>query len=151
MSCRSATSHPCVVWRRVDGSPDTVAASRHNSVKSRCTVAYPLRVTSRSVSYCRRLAVSMSYTHLMRCLLRVLGETMMCLMPGALRTHEHASKAESHGTYGDTRALSHREAGLGRGTRGDTGVLPCRAVGPATHGDVRALTHREVGLEPRDT
>jgi hypothetical protein len=151
MSCRSVTSRPCVIWRRVDGSPGTVAASLHSGVKSRCTVAYPLCVTTRSVSYCRRLAVSMSYTHLMCCLFCVAGEAMMCLMSGALRTHWHASKAESHGTYGDTRALPHREAGLGRRTRGDTGVLPCRAVGPIAHDDVRALTHWEAGLKPRDT
>jgi hypothetical protein len=42
------------------------------------------------------------------------------------------------------RVLSHR-------TCGDTGVLPCRVVGPVAHGDVRALPHREVCLEPRDT
>jgi hypothetical protein len=36
----------------------------------------------------------------------------MSLMSGALRTHEHASEAKTHGVRGDARALPHREAGL---------------------------------------
>jgi hypothetical protein len=50
--------------------------------------------------------------HLMRCLLRVLGEAMISLMLGAFETHGHASEAESHGARGDDRALPHREVGL---------------------------------------
>jgi hypothetical protein len=37
------------------------------------------------------------------------------------------------------------------GTRGDTGALPCRAMGPVTRGNDRALPHQEVGLELWDT
>jgi hypothetical protein len=60
---------------RVDGSPDTVAASLHHDIMSPCTVACLLCVTSRSVLYCHRPAVSMSYTHLIlaiRCVWPVL-------------------------------------------------------------------------------
>jgi hypothetical protein len=126
MSCRSATSHPCVVWHRVDGSPDIVAASQHSVVESPCTVACLLHVTSRSMLYYHCPTVSMScthlmlairvydlsYMHLMCCLLNVLSETMMSLMSGALGSHENASKVESHEADGDARALPHREVGL---------------------------------------
>jgi hypothetical protein len=49
---------------RVDGSPGTVAASLHRGIKSPCTVACPLRVSSRSTPYCHRPAVSMYCTYL---------------------------------------------------------------------------------------
>jgi hypothetical protein len=107
MSYRSATSRPCTVWRRVDGSPDTVAALLHSTIESPCTVACSLCETSRLAPYCHRLVVSMSctylmlpircvwlsYTYLMRCLLHVDGEVMMSLMSGVLEMHGHASKA----------------------------------------------------------
>jgi hypothetical protein len=107
MSCRSTTSHPCAVWRRDDGSPDTVEALLHNIIKSPYIVACPLCMTSRPASCCRHRAVSMSYTylmlpirrvwlsymHLMRYLLRMSGKVMMGLMSGVLRTHRHASEA----------------------------------------------------------
>jgi hypothetical protein len=65
MSCRYATSHPCMVWHWVDGSLGTVVVLLHRGVESPCTVAYPLRVTSRYVLYCCHPIVSMSYMHLM--------------------------------------------------------------------------------------
>jgi hypothetical protein len=71
MSYRSDTSHPCVVWHRVDRSPSTVAASLHSGVESPYTVACPLCVTNRSVPYCRCPVVSMSCTHLILAIRRV--------------------------------------------------------------------------------
>jgi hypothetical protein len=50
--------------------------------------------------------------HLMCYLLCVLDEAMMSLMSGALRMHDQASEAESHGAHGDATALPHWEAGL---------------------------------------
>jgi hypothetical protein len=85
MSCRSAMSRPYVVWRRVDGSPDIVAALLHNDSESPCTVAWPLCVTSWSAPYCHCLDVSIYFTHLMRCLLRVPRDVMMSLMSGVSR------------------------------------------------------------------
>jgi hypothetical protein len=107
MSCRSATSHPCDVWRRDDRSLGTVAALLHSVVESPCTIACPLCVTSRPAPYCCRPVMSiscmhlmlhirhvwMSCTHLMRCLLHVSSEIMMILMSGILGTHDHASEA----------------------------------------------------------
>jgi hypothetical protein len=127
MSCRSAKSRPCVVWRRVDGSSSTVAASLHRGIESPCAVAYPLRVTSRSVPYCCCPAVSMSCTYLMLNIRRVwlvlyvfnalptlhACEAMMILMLGALGMHGHTSEAEGHGARSDVRALPHQETGLG--------------------------------------
>jgi hypothetical protein len=65
MSCRSTTSLPYKVWRRVDGSPGTIAALLHNGIESPCTVICPLRMTSRSLSYYHCPAMSMSCMHLM--------------------------------------------------------------------------------------
>jgi hypothetical protein len=107
MSCCSTTLRSYAVWRRDDGSPNTVAALLHSVVKSPCTVAYPLCVTSRLAPYYHRPAVSISCTHLMlpirhiwlscmhlmHCLLPVPDEVMMRLMSGILRTHGHASEA----------------------------------------------------------
>jgi hypothetical protein len=107
MSCRSATSHPCAVWRQDDGLPNTVAALLHNIIKSPYIVACPLCMTSRLASCCRRHDVSMSYTYLMlpirrvwlsymyllRYLLRMSGKVMMGLMSDVLRMHRHASEA----------------------------------------------------------
>jgi hypothetical protein len=107
MSYCSATSRPCAVWHRVDGSPDTITALVHNAVKSPCTVACSLCVTSRHAQYYRRLGVSISSTHLMLpicriwltcthlmcCVLHVLGEVMISLMSGVLGMHMHASEA----------------------------------------------------------
>jgi hypothetical protein len=50
--------------------------------------------------------------HLMRCLLCVLGESMMSLMSDVLGMHGHASEAESHEACGGTMALPHRDAGM---------------------------------------
>jgi hypothetical protein len=80
MSYRSAMSRPCVVWRRVDGSSDTVAALLHSAIESSCTIVCPLCVTGRPALYYHRLAVSMSCMHLMHCLLYVPGVVMMSLM-----------------------------------------------------------------------
>jgi hypothetical protein len=65
MSYRSSTSCPCVVWCRIHGSPNTVAALLHNGVESPYIVAYPLRVTSRSAPYYRCPTISMSCMLLM--------------------------------------------------------------------------------------
>jgi hypothetical protein len=106
MSCRSATSRPCVVWRRVDGSPDTVTALLHSDSESPCTIVASFCVTSRHALHCCRLPVSMSCTHLMllirhvwlpcthlmRFLLCVSDEVMMSLMSGVLGTHGHTSE-----------------------------------------------------------
>jgi hypothetical protein len=107
MSCRSATSHPCTIWHRVDGSPVTVAALLHSTIEPPCSVVCPLCVTSRPTPYCPRLDVPMSCmhlmlpihrvwlscTHLMCCLLHVPGEVMMSLMSGILGTYGHTSEA----------------------------------------------------------
>jgi hypothetical protein len=107
MPCRSTTSRPRAVWRRVDGSPGTIAALLHSAIESPCTVACPLCVTSRLTLYYHRLVVSMSCTHLMlpircvwlscmhlmHCLLRVSGKVMMSLMSGILGRHGHFSEA----------------------------------------------------------
>jgi hypothetical protein len=52
-----------MVW--ADGSLGTIAALLHHGVKSPHTVVCLLRVASRSTSYYRCPAVSISYTHLM--------------------------------------------------------------------------------------
>jgi hypothetical protein len=71
MSYRSATSRSCMVWHQVDGSPGIVAASLHRGVESSCTVAYLLRVFSRSAPYYCRPAMSLSCAHLMLVIHRV--------------------------------------------------------------------------------
>jgi hypothetical protein len=71
MSCHSATSCPCAVWHRVDGSPGNIAVSLHNGVESTCSVTYKLRVTSRSTSYYHRPGVSISCIHLMLAIRRI--------------------------------------------------------------------------------
>jgi hypothetical protein len=107
MSYRSTTSRPCAVWRRVDGSPGTVAALLHSDSELLYIVACLLCVTSRPTPYCRCLAVSMSCMYLMlsihhvwlscmylMCyLLRVPGVVMMSLMSSISETHRHDSKA----------------------------------------------------------
>jgi hypothetical protein len=71
MSCCSATSCPYAVWHQVDGSPNTVVAFLHSDSELPCTIFCPLCVTSMPAPYCRSLAVSISYTHLMLPICRV--------------------------------------------------------------------------------
>jgi hypothetical protein len=104
--------------------------------------------------------------HLMCYRFCVPGEAMLSLMPGALGMHKHTSEAESHGKYGNVRALPYREAGLesqdtwrhrspslSGGEPGATGHLATpepshterRVWSRGTHGDTGALPCRGGG------
>jgi hypothetical protein len=166
MSCRSATSRPCTVWRRIDRSPDTVVASPHSGVESPCTVVYPLHVTSMSALYCCHLDVSMSCTHLMFAIHHVwlvLYAFNALPTPRAWRGHgepdvKHLGNARAclggWEPWGMWRRQSPPAPGDGSGAAGHMATLDLFPAGwqapwHGVHGDARALPHREVGLEPR--
>jgi hypothetical protein len=116
---------------RVDGLPDTVAASLRHGVRSPRIVACPLRMSNKSAPYCHRHAALMSYMHLMpaiRCVWLVTYVFNVLFAPRAWRGHNEP----------DVRRLRNARARPwveGHWTRVDFGALP----------------HREAGLEPHDT
>jgi hypothetical protein len=150
MSHRPATSHPCAIWF---GSPDTVAALLRRDVRSHHIVAYPLRTSGRSASFCRCLATPISCMHLMpaiRCVWSVTYTFNALPAPCAWRGHDGPDVrrlgnarvrpgAESHWTRDSSGALPHQEVGLEpQGT--------CRYRSPAGRWS-RCLGHA-VTLEP---
>jgi hypothetical protein len=111
---------------RVDGSSGTVVA-----VRSPHTVAYLLRLSTRSMMYCRHPAASMSFTHLMpdiRCVWPVTYTFNVLPAPRAWRGHNEPGVKHLGNTWARSEVKGHR-----------------------AHGGSGALLHQEVGLEPHDT
>jgi hypothetical protein len=111
---------------RVDGSSSTLADLLRRGVRSPRTVAYPWRMSNRSVTYCHRTAASMFCTHLMSTIHYVWPVTYVFnALPAsrAWRGHDEPHvrrlgnararpRPESHWARGSSGALSHQEAGL---------------------------------------
>jgi hypothetical protein len=116
--CHIVSMHNIV---RVNGPPGTVAALLRCGVRSPRTVACPLRMSGRFVSYCRRLAASMSCMYLMsviRCVWPVTYIFNALPAPRSWRGHDEPGvrrlgnarahpRAESHWARGGSGAFPH--------------------------------------------
>jgi hypothetical protein len=145
MSHRPATSHPCAIWF---GSPDTVAALLRRDVRSHHIVAYPLRTSGRSASFCRCLATPISCMHLMpaiRCVWPVTYTFNALPAPCAWRGHDGPDVRRLGNARVRPGAESHWTRGGGSGATGHVPVpKSCRAVVPVPRprGDARASLRR---------